>query len=460
MLLLLLFLIAGASLRTGSPVADDLALTHVAVVDVESGRLLPEQTVVIAGNRIQAVGPSASTRIPAGAQVVESRGKYLIPGLWDMHAHPWQEADLALFVANGVTGARVMFGNPRHLGWREEIRRGERLGPNLYVAGPIIEGPPPPELASVIPTEGKVLVRTGEEAAAAVKAQKAAGYDFVKVYNNLSRSAYEGLVAEARAQHLPVAGHVPFEPGLAGVLRAGQASIEHLRGYVERLVPPDAPQRAGADLRSRTLAWRYADPAKMRALAEATRDGRVWNTPTLAVRIFVLPEAEVKKYLARPGADYLAPSIALRDRRKIGWLSNFTDEDFRLAGEGHAMEDALIRALRDAGAGLLAGTDVAPWGFSLHRELELLVNAGLTPSQALAAATCNPARFLGASESLGRVRPAARADLVVLDANPLEDIRHTQKINAVVLNGRYLSRQALDRLLAQARPATRMNDAH
>jgi dihydroorotase-like cyclic amidohydrolase len=193
----------------------------------------------------------------------------------------------------------------------------------------------------------------------------------------------------------------------------------------------------------------------MRALAEATRDSQVWNTPTLVFRIFVLPESEVKKYLARPEADYLGASAPLRNRRTIDWLGNFKDEDFRLASEGHAMEDALIRALRDAGAGLLAGTDTGPWGFSLHRELELLVHAGLTSSQALAAATRNPALFWGASESLGSVKPGRRADLVVLDANPLEDIRHTQKINAVVLNGQYLNRRALDGLLAQARPATR-----
>ena len=452
----LLVLFAGCSVNprlNAPPDPPSLAFTHVTVIDVARGVPLPDQTVVVTGHRIASAGPASSVRVPRGAQVIDVDGRYMIPGLWDMHTHPEKEEDLALFIANGITGIRVMHGEPRHLEWREQIRRGERLGPVLFVAGPIIEGPPPPALASVIPTEGKRLVHTAEEAAGEIRAQKAVGYDFIKVYNNLPRAAYEAIVAEARRLKLRVAGHVPFEVGLAGALKARQASIEHLRGYIEPLVPPGAPQQPGADFRSRALAWRFADPSKMKALAEATRDAEVWNTPTLACRIDTRPHAEVEAYLGRPEAAYLSKSHRemLRDRSQIGYLSNFTAEDFRYAADGYLLEDALIRALQNAGARLLAGTDLVPWGFSLHRELEELVSAGLSPREALAAATRNPAEFLNAADSFGTVREGKRADLVLLGANPLEDIRNTQRIQAVVIDGRLLNRRTLDELLATSK---------
>lgn len=436
-----------------APLARPVAITDVTVVDVASGQALPARTVVTQGARIVSVSSAAQVILPPGALVIDGRGRFLIPGLWDMHSHAGREADLALYVANGVTGARIMGGDTALLGFRKRIANGTIAGPALYVAGPILEGPPPKELASVIATSDKRLLSTAGEAVAEVRAEKAAGYDFVKVYNNLSLPVYEALVAEARRLGMPVAGHVPFAVGLRRVLAARQASIEHMRGYVELLVPSDAPQQPGIDLRSRALAWRYADTARVAGLARETRDAGSWNVVTLGTRIYESPQSVVDRYLASPDSVYMSgwARAAFHDRKRIAWLSNYSADDFQHAVEGHARQDMLVRVLRDAGAGILAGTDIAPWGLSLHYELEYLVAAGLTPLEALRAATSGPAQFLQAADTLGAVAPGYRADLVLLDANPLTSISNTRRIRAVVVGGVPFGWPALDSLLARAR---------
>ena len=446
---------AGLILAVGSAVAaarpaeaqpsdrqQTIAITHVTVIDVERGQPLRDRTVVVRDGRIALVDPAATARVPAGARVVNGLGKYLLPGLWDMHVHPGPEKDLATLVAHGVTGVRVMWGDSSVLLRRQRIVRGELVGPTLVTAGRIIEGIPPPESAGVVDTAGRAIVRSAAEAEREVRAQKAAGYDFIKVYNNVPRDAYDAIMAEARRQGMPVAGHVPFAVGLRGVMAAGQASVEHLRGYPELLVPLEAPQQPGVDLRSRTLAWRFADTTRVAALARDPWESGVWNTPTLGVRIFTSPSDTVRRYL-----DSAAAERFIQGRTRIPWLSNFTADDFRLAEEGNSRQNSLLRALRDAGAGLLAGTDIGPWGPSLHRELRFLVAAGLTPAEALRAATISPARFLGAADTLGTVAVGRRGDLVLLDADPLLDIRNTLRIVAVLVGGQFFDRGRLDQLL-------------
>jgi hypothetical protein len=433
------------------PAARPLAIEHATVIDPEGAPSRSDMTVIVTGNRITAVEPTTRTHVPSGARRIDATGKFLIPGLWDMHVHPARETDLALLIANGVTGARIMGGEPRHLAWRKRINRGTLLGPRLIIAGPILEGPPPAELAAVIATNEKEMVRTPQEATAQVRAQKTAGYDFIKVYNNLSRDCYNAVVAEAQRQRMPVAGHVPFAVGLLGVLKAGQLSVEHLRGYVEELVPPDAAQRPGADLRSRSLAWRYADASKMAALARATHQASLWNCPTLAARINTRPHADAERYLAMPEAVYISEDGRAELRSRPGPYSNFTEQDLRLAPQWEALQDAMIRALRDAGAGLLAGTDQEPWGFSLLWELENLVRAGLTPREALAAATTNPVALLNAEDSLGSIKCGKLADLVLVDGDPLANIRNVQSVVEVVVNGRLIDGSARQKLFEAAR---------
>ena len=382
-------------------------------------------------------------------RVLDLEGRFVIPGLWDMHIHPRSLADLKLLLANGVLGARVMSGTPLHLFWRTEIESGKRRpGPRLFIAGPIIEGTPPPEFAGVIATAGRKLIDTREQAKAEATAQIVAGYDYLKVYNNLNREAYAGLT-EVPIDDFPIVGHVPFGVGLLAALEAGQRSIEHLRGYVQHLVPSDAPIQPGPDLRSRTLAWQFADPEQLRALVEATLNAGTWHCPTLSARIFFATPEEIETYLNSGDGDFISPRFKanLRDRTRITWLSNFSEQDFAAAALGFQEQDRLLVALKNAGVPILAGTDMAPMGFALHGELERLVGAGLSELEALRTAISNPARFLEVGrrphwleEPLGRIAPGYVADLVVLDRNPLEDIRNTRSIHAVVSRGRWLDR--------------------
>jgi len=430
-----------------------LAIEHVSVIPMDGERVLESVTVVVEDGRVRAIGTVDETEVPTGATRIDGRGQFLIPGLWDMHAHPEGSPEgLGVFLATGVTGARVMWGTPEHVEYRDRIADGQLIGPELYVSGTIVEGEPPAELADVIDTEGRDLVRDSTDGAEVVRRHAAEGYDFIKVYNNIPLDAYRGIVIEAEKLGLPVAGHVPFAVGLEGVIEARQASIEHLRGYVWHIVPEDAPQPPGADLRSRTLSWEYGDLSRIDELATMTRDAGVWNVPTLAVRLVWMPDSYIDEYLASEEGSHLSDDMRAfyTERRSIPWLSNFSDADFAAAVNGFAVQDSLVRALVGVGAGVMAGTDTPPWGFSLHTELERLVEVGLTPYQALETATRNPARFLGRKDGSGTVAVGSPADLVLLAENPLEDIRNTRKIVGLVRRGEWYDRAVLDKLLAEA----------
>jgi hypothetical protein len=431
--------------------AEDLVLKNVNVVDVESGTVVAGRSVILSDGYIKDIGAQESVRAPDGARVIDGSSRYLMPALWDMHTHPMEPAALSLLVANGVGGTRIMWGLPRHLEWRARVELGELLGPRLLIAGPIIEGVPPAQAASVVDTEGRRLVKTFAEGVAEVRRQKAAGFDYVKVYNNVPLDAYHGLVAEAARLRMPVVGHVPFAAAIQGALAARQKSIEHLRGYIEKLVPADAPIQPGIDLRSRTLAWEYADMSRIPELVRATRDAGAWQCPTLGTSIYTAPGSAIERYLATPEAEYLDLQTreTFRNRGRVKWLSNFTEADFERATRANAKQAVLLRAMHEAGIPLLAGTDSNSFGFSLHRELEALVEVGLTARDALQTATINPARFAGLEQEVGRVATGYAADLILLDASPLEDIRNTSRINAVILRGQLLDRAALDAMLAK-----------
>jgi hypothetical protein len=430
-----------------------LLLKNVNVIDIDSGAIVAGRSVLVSDGYITEIGAQESLRAPAGARVIDGSGRYLMPALWDMHTHPMEPAALSMLVANGVGGTRIMWGLPRHLEWRARVELGELLGPRLLIAGPIIEGVPPAQAASVVDTEGRRLVKTFAEGVAEVRRQKTAGFDYIKVYNNIPLDAYNGLVAEADRLRMPVVGHVPFAAGIQGALAARQKSIEHLRGYIEKLVPADAPIQPGIDLRSRTLAWEYADLSRIPELVRATRDAGAWQCPTLGTSIYTAPSSAIERYLATPEAEYLDAQTreAFRNRGRVKWLSNFTEADFERATRANDKQAVLLRAMHAAGVPLLAGTDSSSFGFSLHRELEALVEVGLTPREALQTATINPARFAGLEKEVGRVATGYAADLILLGANPLEDIRNTRRIDAVILRGRQLDRAALDAMLAKVK---------
>lgn len=426
-----------------------LVLNNVNLVDLRAGRIVPGQSVVIEGGSITRVTPAKGFKGLDNALVHDLDGRYLMPGLWDMHSHPESRDDLDLMLVNGVLGTRIMYGQPGHLAMRAEIELGQRPGPRLLIAGPIIEAPPPEELAVVI-DRGKRYVFTPEEARAEARRQKAAGFDYLKVYNSLPLPTYDALVEEGERLGLEVIGHVPVEVGIAHALKKGQRSIEHLRGSIQVLVDPDSPAQPGLDLRSRTLAWNHIDESRVAALVRRTARSGAYHCPTLIARLFFSPTADVEAYLSRPEARFITPRFRnMLENRNRNFLSNFTEEDFEAGARGFAKQDRLMVALHDGGVPLLAGSDQRPWGFSLHSELELMVEAGLSPIEVLRAAVINPVTFAGLQDRMGFVGEGAIADLIVLRADPLQQIENTKTIQAVISRGDWLGRAELDRILAR-----------
>jgi imidazolonepropionase-like amidohydrolase len=414
-----------------------IAFIDVNIVPMDSERVLQHQSVIVSDDRIVHIGPVSDVDVPTGALKIAGHGGYLMPGLADMHVHAWKE-NLLTYVANGVTSVRFMHGHPNILAWRDQIAEGQLLGPTIYTAGPTVDGPP---------QEGANVVETSEEAVRIVAEQSAAGYDFVKVYNDVPRQAYEGLVAAAKQHDLPVVGHVPFEVGLEGAFSAGQKSVEHLRGYIFELVTADAPVQPGATMRSRALAWNYADRSKFSHLARMTRDAGVWNCPTLVdMQHWTLPSEEYENLFLRPNIRFLSNRSQQRDRSE-GWLGEFSEADFESARKALEIKKEFVGALHVAGAGILLGTDDWMSGFSVHEELQNLVDAGLTPFEAISAGTRDAAEFLGASGEFGTITPGKRADLILLKANPLESVGNVARRRGVMVRGRWIPEARLRQML-------------
>ncbi|MBC7894293.1 MAG: amidohydrolase family protein, partial [Cytophagaceae bacterium] len=429
--------------------ATTIAFARVGVVDVEGGRVLTDQTVIVREGRIAALGSSQEVPVPAGASVVDGKGHFLVPGFADMHVHLYTEGDVMTYVANGVTTVRNMAGDSTHLEFRRRVSAGDMIGPRILTAGPVIE-------TGSLSHPDNVLLTDHASARREVERQRAAGYDFIKVYNQMSPEVYASVIAAAKEFNMSVVGHVPFEVGLRGALAARQNSIEHLRGYLQELVPPAAPVQPRASLRNLSVAWNYADDSRSSALVALTVAAGTWNSPTLVFSVHEMsPASEHARLLARSETKLLSLR-GLPDRsKKEGYLGDFTEADFAATQRGLEAQFRLLRALDKAGAGLLVGTDSWLSGFAYADELELLVKAGLTPARVLRMATVDAARFLGEADQWGTIAVGRRADLVLLDANPLRDIANARRIRAVVSNGRLLRRADLDTLLGIARSKAR-----
>jgi tetratricopeptide (TPR) repeat protein len=437
-------------------------LSHVNVVDVTTGSLQRRFNVIIRDGRIAAVEPAARAAAPAQARVVDATGKFLIPGLADMHVHWYDERYLGLFIANGVTRVRQMWGMPMHLDWRKRIEAGELLGPRFSIASPILDGPNPTY-------PGSIVVPDAETAAKVVAGIKKDGYDFVKVLSRLPREAYFAIARAARENGLEFVGHVPVAVTAGEAADAGQASIEHLTNILvssssaevrlrELLTqqqlkvgnathPMSADARAGArELQEKLLAT--YDDAKAAALFARFAKNHTWQCPTL-VGLRAMYSIDDRASTSDPRLKYMPREI--RQSLKPGndpRLAGRSPVDYELDHRVFRKDMDILRAMKKAGVEMLAGTDDPLVGFRLHDELDLLVQAGLTPADALRAATINPARFLHDEAANGSVAAGKNADLVLLDANPLDNIRNTQRIAAVVVRGRYLDRGALDGMLA------------
>jgi imidazolonepropionase-like amidohydrolase len=413
----------------------------VNVVPMTGDTVIRDAAVLVSDGRISAVGPTASIAAPRDARVINASGKYLMPGLAEMHAHvPGAQADAAyrddvllLYVANGVTLARGMLGEPMHLQMRADLAAHRLLGPRLITSGPSLNGN---------------SVKTAADAVRMVREQKAAGYDFLKLHPGLKRDVFLAIAATAREVGIDFAGHVSADVGLDLALHEGQATVDHLDGYLLRLVPES--QRANENPDNVGLVNRI-DPALLPEVVRATRAAATWVVPTQTLYENLTGPIAVDELTARPELRYVP--LRLREQYRTRKQAVLDTPNYDAAGAEKYLDArrAVMRALAEGDAGLLLGSD-APQiynvpGFSLHRELQSMVRAGLTPYQALAAGTRAPAEFFGSEGRYGAIVAGAEADLILLDANPLADIANTQKIAGVMVRGRWLDRAFLDREL-------------
>jgi hypothetical protein len=424
----------------------DVAVTDVTVVPMARDGVLAHHTVVVRGDRIVAVAPSASITVPAGVTVIDGAGKWLMPGLADMHVHAWTDSDLTLFIAAGVTTVRNMYGSDQHLVWRSQIAKGDRLGPTIVTAGPIIDGDPP-----VWP--GSTTLTNPEDADKLVAEQKAAGYDFLKPYSRLSRPAYEALAAAGKRAGMVLAGHVPTAVGLGGVLAAKQKSIEHLDGWLLALVPDGTILPEGSSTAKLRAELPVLDAARLPGLIAQTIAAGTWNCPTLIVldRVARLDDLVGLRRGAR-WIDLVLPAVVAQwDPSNDFRFKAMTADDYATMRAANVWRNKVLAALVAAGAPIIAGTDTGnPYviaGEGLHDELELMIAAGVPRARVLRAATADAATYLGRPHDFGVVEVGARADLVLVDVDPL-----TQPLplvpTGVMVRGKWLPRAELDAKLA------------
>jgi imidazolonepropionase-like amidohydrolase len=440
-----------------------VAFVNVNVIPMTGERVLPDQTVVVRDGRIASIGPSKRTRAPKDALVVDGRGLYLMPGLVDMHSHLFSDDEfpdelagdeLAIMLANGVTTIRLMIGTPEHLVLRERVKQGELLGPTIYAASPQLAG------RSFGNHFNGRAVTNADEASRAVRDFKAAGYDFIKLTFWISRPVYDAVIETAKEVGIRVIGHVDPQVGLTRALEARQ-QIEHLDSYFEAVLADNSPLKVSV---SGTSVWRmpnwesmdYIDENKIQQVAKATVKAGVWSCPTLTFLKLAFGTGQTDEEIqTRP--DYRFIPQKLRDEmagpRQHFWQAPPTAERRQ---KYVSVRNKLVKALYDAGGKIMAGSDAPEWyllyGYTLHRELRNLVEAGLPPYAALEAATRNPAEFFGALDQTGTVETGKRADLLLLEANPLADVSNTERRAGVMARGRWLPQSELQQMLDRIAP--------
>ena len=448
-----------------------------------------DMTVLIKAHRIVRVAQSARLKLPESTQVINGTDKYLIPGLWDMHAHTrldrvTREIVFPLNIASGVTGLRVMAGDcigeggcatrepfAIQLKWKKEIALGKLIGPRLVISSTYIDGPHPLNL-------GSVVVKNADEARMAVRAAKRKGVDFIKIHNNLSRESYFALADEAGKVRIPFAGHVPWVVSAIEAANSGQKSEEHLFGVLESCSDHEKELLISRE-RLTTMAGDHFD--EVRDLVQKQRDllsyalncnalfaalikNHTWIVPTFnywrvtaEFSFFDSPRVQDDSRLR-----YVPLTITKRWSELLNRaLPKISQDEITLSRERFRERLAFVKRLHDAGVGILPGTDpdvifTVP-GFNLHDELRMFVDGGLTPMEALQTATRDSAEYLNMAESLGTIEPGKFADLVVLDANPLDDISNTTRIAGVVLNGRYFSPSELSKMMIAVQLAAGRN---
>jgi imidazolonepropionase-like amidohydrolase len=439
------------------PSSNWLFIHDVTVIDATGAPAEAHRSVIVRDHRIAEIVSSAELEKASpklAGTWIDGRGKFLIPGLWDMHVHmvfgDWfpqgREITLPLLVANGITGVRDMGGELEVLGqWRKEISDGRLLGPRMVMAGPMLDGPKPRFPSSI-------AIRTPQDGRRAVDDLKRRGADFIKLQSLIPRDAVFAIADQSRRQGMTFVGHVPDAVRASEMSDAGQKSFEHLIGIFEGSSPLEDQFITGTKTESQFLAT--YDPQRARQLFELLAKNQTWQCPTLVWERGgnLIEETD---FAHDPRAQYVPGEWKdltwKRFREQV--THEFNTDDLATRKRFVAKELEVVNAMHRAGIPFLAGTDTPSGvyifpGFSLHEELQRFVAAGFTPMEALQTATLNPARFLGKEKELGTIEKGKLADLVLLDRNPLDNIANTRKIAAVIVNGRYLPRAELDKMLA------------
>ena len=409
------------------------AFTNVSVVPMDSERVLTNQTVVVRGDRIVAVGPAGRVKVPAGARRIDGRGKFLLPGLAEMHGHvpppnapPARVANtMFLYVAGGVTTVRGMLGAPGQLELREQVARGEMLGPTLYLAGPSFNGN---------------SVNSPADAERMVREQKAAGWDLLKVHPGLTAEEYDAMARTAKAEGIRFGGHVPADVGLLRAIAAGQETFDHMDGYIEHLNAEAGP----------------IDSAALADVVRRTREAGAWVVPTSVLWETLVGATSIETLRGLPELRYMPRNVVQQ------WVTahenrlRSSDYNAEAARRIAANRVALLRALHKGGVRILMGTDAPQQfsvpGFSIYRELLKMAESGMTPYEILATGTRNVGEYFQSSDKFGLIAGGHRADLLLLDANPLRDLAALQRRSGVMVRGRWLPESEimaqLDRIAA------------
>lgn len=443
-----------------SPATGVVTIANVTVIDTTGGPPQLHRTVTVRNGSIIDIRDSTLPKRKERGVEVNGTGKYLIPGLWDMHVHmvfgDWfprgKEVTLPLFIANGITGVRDMGGELDVLQqWRKEISAGTLLGPRIVMSGPMLDGPKPRFPSAM-------AIQTSDDGRRAVADLKQRGVDFIKLQSLIPRDAVFAIADEAQKQGIPFVGHVPDSVRASEMSNAGQKSFEHLIGIFEGSSPLEDEFLKGGKSEGKFLST--YDPKRAEALFALLAKNQTWQCPTLVwerggnlLELNDTAHDPLAKYVPAYWKDVTWKRFEAEIKRDntddLPTRKRFVDKELEV-----------VNAMHHSGIPFLAGTDTPPGvyvfpGFSLHQELQRFVAAGFTPLEALQTATLNPAKFLGMQDRLGSIEKGKLADLVLLDANPLEDIRNTQKIAGVVVNGRYWSRAELDKMLAGVEAAAK-----
>ena len=419
-----------ASMQAGAQPPNSVVFSNVSVVPMTGNQVLPNHTVVITGDRITAVGPARTAKVPEGATRIDGQGKYLMPGLAEMHGHipggnaPREFVDnvLFLYVASGVTTVRGMQGAPGQIDLREAAKRGEIVAPNLYLAGPQFSGG---------------SVKSAEDAIARVKQQKSEGWDLLKVQEGLSVPAYDAMAKTAKQVGIRFGGHVPDEVGLLHAMDMGQETFDHIDGYVEQL-----------DGRAKPV-----EDKALQDLVQRTKKAGAWIVPTMFVWETLQGPVTLESRTGLAELRYM-PAAQVEQWTK-GLDSRLKNPQYNAAQAKLHIDNRMkiLKALQDGGARILLGSDAPQQfnvpGFSIHREMRRMADAGINAYEIVKSGTANVGQYFKAQDSFGTIAVGQRADLILVDANPLENVSNMEKRSGVMVRGRWLPASEIDAALAK-----------